>query len=60
MTKVELSDEERTPCEIFSRVMGYLRPVSFYNIGKKGEFYKRRNFDEKRALDKADSYTKEK
>ncbi len=36
----------RTPCQVFTRVMGYLRPVSHYNIGKKSEFYSRKYFDE--------------
>jgi len=37
---------QRTPCQVFTRVMGYLRPVSAYNIGKKSEFYSRKYFDE--------------
>lgn len=28
----------RTRCEVWSRVMGYLRPVSQWNVGKKQEF----------------------
>ena len=36
---VKLSDEERQPCEVWTRVMGYLRPVSEFNKGKKSEFY---------------------
>ena len=39
-------NKKRTPCEIYTRVMGYLRPVSAYNIGKKSEFYSRKYFDE--------------
>ena len=39
---------KRTPCEIFTRVMGYLRPVSHYNTWKKSEFYSRKYFDEKK------------
>lgn len=31
-------------CEVWSRVMGYLRPVSSYNVGKKGEFAERKFF----------------
>ena len=42
----ELSDEERQPCEVWTRVMGYYRPVSFYNIGKKGEYHERVEFVE--------------
>ena len=38
---------KRTPCEVYSRCMGYIRPVSNYNLGKKSEFYSRKYFDEK-------------
>jgi hypothetical protein len=31
-------------CEIFSRVVGYLRPISQYNIGKKEEYKMRKEF----------------
>ncbi len=31
----------RQRCEIWSRVMGYFRPVSLWNIGKKAEFAER-------------------
>lgn len=34
----------RTRCEIYTRVMGYYRPVSHFNNGKKSEFYSRTNF----------------
>ena len=37
---------ERTPCQIYTRVMWYHRPVSSYNIGKKSEFYSRNYFNE--------------
>ena len=37
-TNIELKDEERTKCEIWTRVMGYHRPISSFNIGKQGEF----------------------
>ena len=30
--------------------MGYLRPVSQYNIGKKSEFYSRKYFDVHKAM----------
>lgn len=35
---------QRTKCEIYTRVMGYYRPVSHFNIGKKSEFYSRNYF----------------
>ena len=34
---MELKDSERQPCEVWTRVMGYFRPVSSFNIGKKAE-----------------------
>ncbi len=44
-----LADEERQRCEIWTRVMGYHRPVSSFNIGKKGEFHERTGFTERSA-----------
>jgi hypothetical protein len=35
---------ERSKCEIYTRVMWYHRPVSFYNLWKKSEFYSRTYF----------------
>lgn len=45
---IELDDSERTRCEIWTRVMGYHRPVSSFNTGKQGEFNERRFFVEQR------------
>jgi ribonucleoside-triphosphate reductase len=36
-----LPDEKRQKCEIWTRVMGYYRPVSQFNIGKQGEYMER-------------------
>ena len=44
-----LDDNQRTRCEVWTRVMGYHRPVSSFNIGKQGEFCERRFFVEDRA-----------
>ena len=52
---VRLDDSERQPCEVWTRVMGYLRPVSEFNKGKKSEFYSRVCFCEGKAV-KMDSY----
>lgn len=41
-----LTPEERQPCEVWTRVMGYHRPVSSFNIGKKGEHAERVPFRE--------------
>ena len=47
---IKLADEERQPCEIWTRVMGYHRPVSEFNKGKKSEFYSRVCFWESKAV----------
>jgi len=41
---VMLRDEERQRCEVWTRVMGYHRPVASFNIGKQGEFHERVHF----------------
>jgi hypothetical protein len=43
---IEIPNEERQPCEVWTSVMGYYRPVSMYNTGKKGEFHERVEFVE--------------
>jgi hypothetical protein len=48
-TTLTLNDDERQRCEVWTRVMGYHRPVASFNTGKKGEFAERRHFDEGRA-----------
>lgn len=37
----------KTKCEIYSRVVGYLRPVDVWNDSKQAEFKDRKKFDEK-------------
>lgn len=46
---LRLDDAERQRCEIWTRVMGYHRPVSSFNIGKQGEFHERTCFSERSA-----------
>ena len=43
---VQLRDDERQPCEVWTRVMGYHRPVASFNTGKQGEHAERRFFAE--------------
>ncbi len=43
---IELREEERQPCEVWTRVMGYHRPVSEFNLGKKAEHAERLHFQE--------------
>ncbi len=38
---VVLKDENRQICEVWTRVMGYFRPVSQFNAGKKSEYSER-------------------
>ena len=47
--EINLTDAERQPCEVWTRVMGYHRPVASFNIGKNGEHYERCFFREARA-----------
>ena len=49
MTREDLSPEERQPCEIYTRVMGYHRPVSWWNAGKQQEFKDRTYFEERKV-----------
>ncbi len=44
---------ERTRCEVWTRVMGYHRPVSHFNVGKKSEHYSRKHFTETVAANNA-------
>lgn len=44
----------KIPCEVYSRVVGYLRPVSGWNIGKKQEWKDRVNY---RILEVRDACT---
>ena len=42
--KISRREDMRTKCEIWSRVVGYLRPVSNWNEGKIAEFKDRKIF----------------
>lgn len=41
---------QRTRCEVFSRSMGFIRPVSNFNVGKYSEFCERKTFTESNCL----------
>jgi len=41
---LEQHQSERTKCLVYTRVMGYHRPVETFNIGKKGEHQERKFF----------------
>ncbi|MDD3342626.1 MAG: anaerobic ribonucleoside-triphosphate reductase [Sulfurospirillaceae bacterium] len=49
MSKSELLEKlkgERTKCIVYTRVMGYHRPVESFNVGKTGEHKERVQFVE--------------
>jgi anaerobic ribonucleoside-triphosphate reductase len=50
--EIHLNDADRQPCEVWTRVMGYHRPVESFNIGKKAEHRQRRFFREIPATEK--------
>lgn len=47
MSKIETLkrfEEKRQKCIVYTRVMGYHRPVESFNIGKTGEHKERKQF----------------
>ena len=44
LTQKNSETKLKVPCEVYSRVVGYLRPVQNWNEGKKQEFMDRRTF----------------
>ena len=45
--KIEDLQEKRQKCTVYTRVMGYHRPVESFNVGKTGEHQERKQFIEK-------------
>jgi len=43
------------PCEVYSRVVGYLRPIQNWNQGKQQEFSERRPFRVPEAVTRSDT-----
>lgn len=41
-----LEKNKRQAVECFSRAMGFVRPISYFNIGKRAEFEERNTFKE--------------
>jgi hypothetical protein len=50
---VTLTEDERTRCEVWTRVMGYHRPVASFNTGKQGEHQERRFYVERCCSERA-------
>lgn len=36
--------DKKVPCEVYSRIVGYFRPVRHFNVGKIQEFRDRVNY----------------
>lgn len=49
-----MSDKRKVPCEVYTRVVGFLRPVQSFNDGKKQEFEDRVTFNFSKAMRKAE------
>jgi len=41
----ELANVKGTECEVYSRIVGYFRPIKQWNNGKQEEFFEREMFD---------------
>lgn len=46
----------RTKCEVFSRSMGYYRPIDNFNVGKRQEYEERNTFKEAYSLSTGDRH----
>ena len=57
-TKAEEADVtkvKKVPCEVYSRVVGYLRPVQNWHQGKQQEFAERKTFRVPEALQREEA-----
>lgn len=53
MTREEILEKntnKRTKCVVWTRVMGYHRPVESFNLGKTGEHKERKQFKELKSF----------
>ena len=41
---MDIKTIKRVPCEVYSRIVGYLRPVRDWNVAKQQEFRDRRTY----------------
>lgn len=53
-TQKELVNAKGSKCEVYSRVVGYLRPVQGWNKGKKEEYDLRKTYDVETCLCKGE------
>ena len=45
---------KKVPCEVYSRIVGYLRPVRNWNKAKRQEFEDRQVYDAGKAIERID------
>lgn len=50
---------QRRICEVWSRVMGYLRPTTDFNVGKYSEYESRKVFKEDKAVKRLNDNSEE-
>ena len=50
----------KQPCEVYSRVVGYIRPVNQWNYGKRQEFKERQEFKTENPSEKKNKKSKQK
>ena len=51
-----MSDDELViPCEVYSRIVGYLRPVQDWSEAKRVEFAERKLFEIPKGIDEEDT-----
>lgn len=47
---IKVSKKCAKECEVYSRIVGYFRPVQQWNIGKREEFKDRLEYSEEKSL----------
>lgn len=49
-----MEQKKRQKCEVYSRVVGYYRPVEQWNEGKQAEFTERKEYDVRQMAEKCE------
>lgn len=47
--------KKKVPCEVYSRIVGYLRPVQDWNEGKQQEFAERKTYNVNNTADREEA-----
>jgi hypothetical protein len=43
--EAELAEVKGTKCEVYSRIVGYFRPIKEWNVGQQSQYHDRKTFD---------------